>query len=457
MGKHFNISRSDLKYLINEVCRKLAYLNESMEEGGKAGHMLHPFEIDTYTFADYKQLVRDLFSTRIEKYTEKLDGMNIFATVSQDGSVRFARNKTDVRNEFGGMDTSGIEERWGGKNRDETILQAYANAYRVFTDVVSKINNPVEFFNGEGYRIYANCEVIDPIHPNVIPYPKKSLSFHGLVALSNDGLGNEVDLPDEVFDEKMSVLERLLPNVNSQYGEAQVTPEVVINIRENCDEAIERYCARIDEIEETAGVNDNTTIIDYRAKLLPEWLMNNGYEILVNNQFSDYFIKRWVYEEKNPSISQFKKVMKNSGVQNWEEILNVATAFEGGFKTDGPMKLALDEIMSPVQTFFYSLGNEVISGVENYANVGREAQVMDAYAEQLKMTQEMIRETGDLKYQSEMTRCLQKLSQLGNKYNAMEGVVFKYRGNTFKLTGSFAALNRAINIRLKIQKEKNQA
>ena len=459
MEKHFKITRNELKSLIRETIYKLSLLNESVKEGGAAGHMVHPFEIDTYTFADYKQLVRDLFSTKIEKYTEKLDGMNIFATVSQDGSVRFARNKGDIKNEFGGMDVRGMEERWGGEGKDPTILIAYENAYKIFTDVVSKIDNPVDFFNGNGYRIYANCEVIDYRHPNIISYPKISLSFHGLVAISNDGLANNVDLPDEIFDEKMSVLERLIPTVNSQYGEAQVTPEVIINIRENCDEAIEKYISYLDRIEEMAGVNDDTTIIDYRAKLLPQWLMDNGFGIILNNEFTDYFIMRWVYGKKEPNRTQYKKIMKNSGVPNWEEIYNAASAFEGDpkAKIEGRIKIAFSEIMSPVETFFYSLGNEVISGVEKCSNTGREAQVIASYAEQLKQTQELIKVTGELEYQEEMTRCLQKLAALGNKYNALEGVVFKYRGNTLKLTGSFAALNRAINIKMKIgKKQKNQ-
>jgi hypothetical protein len=42
----------------------------------------------------------------------------------------------------------------------------------------------------------------------------------------------------------------------------------------------------------------------------------------------------------------------------------------------------------------------------------------------------------------------------------MEGVVFSWRGRTFKLTGTFAALNRAINLRIdygRKYKNKNQA
>ena len=454
MGKHFSITRNQLKYLVEEVCRKLSLLNESVKEGGKAGHMYHPFEVDDFTFGDYKQLVRDLFEVNIEKFTEKLDGMNIFATVALDGSVRFARNSSDVKNEFGGMDPDGMAERWGEAGGDKTILAAYNNAYRIFTDVIQKLKDPVEFFNGDGYRIYANCEVIDQQHPNIISYPKTALSFHGLVALSNDGTGKEVDLPDEIFDKKMAALEHLLPNVKSQYGQAQVTPEVVIKIRENCENAIEKYTSLIDGIEQKYGVGDDTTIIEFRAKVLPEWLAENGYEILLNNPFTDYFIRRWVYEEKDPSITQYKKIMRNSGVQNWEDIFVTARAFEGDFKKKSPVKKVLAKIMWPLEIFFYRIGNEVIKGVEGYTNVGREKLVMDKYVEQLKQTQEMVAADGSLEFQEAMADQLFKLSMLGNEYNALEGIVFKYRGKTLKLTGSFAALNRAINIKISINNKK---
>ena len=450
MAKSFNITRNDLKYLINEVCRKMAYLNEGIREGGKAGHMSHPFEVDEYTFGDYKELVRDLFGTGIEKYTEKLDGMNIYITVDTDGTPRFARNASDTKSAFGGMNMDDIQARWSLPGKDPTVLAAYKNAYLLFSDVVKKLQDPVGFFNGNGYRIYANCEVIDPIHPNVIPYPTlgKKLSFHGLVALSNDGTAKEVDLPDDVFDQKMDFLARLFPDVKSEYGQAQITPEVVIKIREDCEQAISEYISKIDQIEQNAGVSDDTTVIGYREKMLGNWLIKNGYGKLINSQFFNYFLKRWVYGEKSPTITQFKSSMKKSGDPNWEELFSMAKYFE-----DNELKTVMEEIMEPIELFFYSLGNEVLKGVEVFSNAGQEEQVLTSYVDQLRATQEMLNATGDIEYQNEMTKFLHKLSILGNEYNALEGVVFNYKGKTLKLTGSFAALNRAINIRLQLGKK----
>ena len=450
MAKSFNITRNDIKYLINEVCRKMAYLNENMAEGGAAGHMLHPFDVDEFTFGDYKQLVNDLFSTRVEHITEKLDGMNIFATVAPNGEVRFARNSGQIKGDDAGMGIEEMEARWGGEGKDTSILDAYKNAYYLFSDAVKSLPDPVGFFNGEGYRIYANCEVIDKTHPNSVPYAKTILSFHGLLAFSTDGSGQKVEVPEE--NEKMALLKRLLPTVNSQYGGTQVTPEVVIAIREDNEETIKKYISLIDHIENYAGVNDETTLIEYRERLLVKYITDNGFGILLNNQFTNNFIRRWVYGEKQPTIVQLRKQILTSGIEGADRIFATAQQFEKEI-----LPQTMKEIMEPVENFFYNLGNEVISRCRGLANEGNENETVQELLQTLENTKEMIRQAADPELAEEMAYWLHRLATIGDKYNAAEGVVFNYRGKTMKLTGSFAALNRAINLRIKLQrKQKNQ-
>ena len=453
MKKYLNITQKDLRHIINEVCRKLSYLNESVEEGGAAGHMLHPFDVDEFTFGDYKQLVNDLFSTRVEHITEKLDGMNIFATVAQTGEIRFARNVGQIKGDDAGMGMAEMEARWGGEGKDTSILDAYKNAYNLFSDAVRSLPDPVGFFNGNGYRIYANCEVIDKTHPNSVPYANTVLSFHGIIAFSTDGSAKKIELPEEEERRKMEMLKRLLPTVNSQFGKAQVTPEVVIAIREDNQETLEKYISLVDHIEEYAGVDDETTLIQYREHLIVEYIADHGFQILLNNQFTDNFIRRWVYGEKNPTIVQLKKQILNSGIPGADKIVAAAQQFEKEVLPE-----ALKEIMEPVENFFYNLGNEVISRCKGLANEGNEGTTIEDLVQQLENTKEMIRQIDDPELTEEMAYWLHRLAVIGNKYNAAEGIVFNYKGKTMKLTGSFAALNRAINLRIKVQrKQKNQA
>ena len=442
--------------MVNMVCKRI--LSEAMSEGGTAGHMSHPFDIDEFTFGDYKQLVRDLFESKIERFTEKLDGMNIFATVDERGIVRFARNKTDLSSQFGGMDPDGMVARWGRDGQDPSIHGAYMKAYNLFNDVIERLPDPVGFFNENGCRIYANCEVIMEMHPNVILYPKDVLSFHGLAAftLNENGKAESVDLPDGILDKKMAVLEKLLPSVKSQYGEAQITPEVAIDVKDNNEKTIENFIEQIDHIEDYAEVDDNTTIIDYRAKLLPDWLATNGYEVLLNNDFTDYLLNRWVYGVKKPSISTIKTQISKSGNPNAQQICDAIVEFEGENKAGDPISYAMRDIMEPVQMFFYRLGNEIIRRCKDYTNLGREGLVLDEILRQLEDTKQLLKNSGDVELQEKMTYFLQRLSELEFKYNSMEGVVFNYRGHTFKLTGSFAALNRAINMRIDYGRKYNK-
>ena len=105
----------------------------------------------------------------------------------------------------------------------------------------------------------------------------------------------------------------------------------------------------------------------------------------------------------------------------------------------------------------YRSTNEQVAGqLDN----GIHEVVLDEILRQLAATKELIANSGDLELQNKMTDLLRKLAELEFNYNSMEGVVFSWRGRTFKLTGTFAALNRAINLRIDYGKKynnKNQA
>jgi transcriptional regulator of heat shock response len=145
--------------------------------------------------------------------------------------------------------------------------------------------------------------------------------------------------------------------------------------------------------------------------------------------------------------------MLTSGIADADKIYAAAVQFEKEVLPN-----AMKEIMEPVENFFYNLGNEVISRCQGLANEGSENEAVQELLNQLENTKQMIKQFDDPEIAEEMAYWLHRLSVIGDKYNAAEGIVFNYRGKTMKLTGSFAALNRAINLRLKVQrKQKNQA
>ena len=95
-------------------------------EGGAAGHMMHPFDDHSLTFADFKTIVRSALQGGLdfeEAPTEKTDGQNVFATV-KDGKAMFARNKGQLANP---LDLNGIIKMFTGhasKLVEETFIFA---------------------------------------------------------------------------------------------------------------------------------------------------------------------------------------------------------------------------------------------------------------------------------------------------------------------------------------------
>ena len=463
MEKSLNITRSDLKYLINEVCRKLALLNETMDEGGLYGHMQHPYDINEFTFGTLRKLVNDLFTGKISQISEKLDGMNIFATVNPKGEPKFARNSKQVDGDDAGMGIPEMEERWGGEGSDPTLLQAYVNAFHMFTDAINKLPDPVGFFNGPGYKLYANCEVLDPNHPNIIHYGKTAFSIHGLIGFATDGEGKpeRFDVPEEEEKWRMDQLRQVLPTVNSTHGLVQVTPFVALQAREDGMEMVKAFEAKIDRIEEMSGTNDKSQIIDYKKAMIVKYLVQYGLGNLLNQPFTDLFITRWAYIDKEkkekpkevqdmPGLVQIRKIVQTSGVENAKELYSAAYDFE---KTKLPK--VFSDIMSYLEDFVYELGNVAIESCQGLANAGYENETIASLADQLEIAKETIANSDDIEAGEKMAWCLKKLELLGNKINAAEGIVFNYAGHTLKLTGSFAALNKAIN-NTQGKKRKNQ-
>lgn len=465
MEKCFNISREDLKYLINETCRKLALLNETVKEGGLYGHMEHPYDINDFTFGYLRELVNDLFAGKITQMSEKLDGMNAFATVTPNGEPKFARNIEQVDGDDAGMGIPEMEERWGGEGNDPTILQAYVNAFRIFTDAVKKLPDPIAFFNGPGFKLYANCEVLDPNHPNIIHYGKTALSVHGLIGFTTNGKPERFDVPENEEGWRMEQLRQVLPTVDSTHGLVQVTPFVAIQVREDGMETVKTFEAKLDHIEEISNTTDESTIIDYKKAMIIRYLEYAGLGNILNQPFTDLFITRWAYSDKEkkekpeevqnmPNAVQIRKIVLTSGVENAKEIYAAAYEFE---KTKLPQ--VFSDLMSPLENFVYELGNAAIDACEGLANAGYEDQIIASLLDQLEAAKETVANSNDLAVGETLAWCLKKLEYLGNKINATEGIVFNYKGHTLKLTGSFAALNRAINTRMTLQRKqrKNQA
>lgn len=421
--------------------KKKRFISENVyDEGGLGGHMGYAYEFPELKFTDIFELIDDLFDARVEHVTEKLDGQNIFVTVTQDGQIRFARNGSDAINV--GFDRAGIGAKWD-KPEQAAIKGVFSNAYDTFSDYLKGIDPKI--FRMDNAQIWMNCEIINPASTNVIPYgDNKKVSVHALVAFQ-DGTKNEVDIPD--YDRRMDILKRHLEGGSSQYGGAQITPEIALRVVQDSKMLAEKFKKELNEVIILADNGYPSLTIDQWKKIRQKSIMlKSGYGELFNlGEFSGVIEKRLIddYKKEECHSNNIKKWLKANMPERFNEIVSLLANYE---KNDE--KKIIKEVMMPLEDFFVRLGTTVIENVSGYENEGIKSEVVNKLASDLEMKIEEIRSgygegTPEL---VKMTTQLKKLERAEKKLNAMEGIVFNWRGRTMKLTGCFAPLNQIMGI-----------
>lgn len=412
---------------------------EIIQEGGAGGHMMHPYDIDEFTFGQTKELIEDLFNCRIEHMTEKLDGQNAHFTISREGEVLLARKPSDLFG--GGLTLNDIRSKWPEGSVQKDIFET---AYFHCKELFDKAGIGPEFFNDGKYSFWANCEIMYGNHRNSMPYPGQPdlISVHKIRVIDTEN-NTEVNLP--ISDQKLAQLKQIFAATASSYGKTQVTPEVVMQHIDNAEKTINDFNSKLEKVMAMYGANDGTSFGEWRSQAIMSFINRGKFRVLFDNpelnSFAEILLKRFTLGEKKPTITQLTSQMKAT-------LGKEKSAYYTGLikELDEQLKKNATVFMRPLDLFFMRLGNRVIANCTGLANQGYEEQVIGQLRNSVEGVKQMlsdgapevVEKTGEVQAQ------LSRLAETGEEYNASEGVVFEYNGHTMKLTGSFAAINRLI-------------
>ena len=239
-----------------------------LTEGGAAGHMSHPYENVSLTFAKLKEMFK-LASRGFPglKVTEKLDGQNIFISYNPVTQEALAiRNKSHAR--AGGINKATLiaaltTDRPVDKRVPQNVVEAYADALTNFETVSNMV--PADFFVREdGGMVFYNAEVMDPRSPNVVDYDAQTLAVHrvGHVVVK-DG---EISKLDSAEAEKHAIqLEQILDNMADGSSMPSVRVNAINNFKDFVEkkDAYRRAISNIDSIIRDVGISHGQTIGDY--------------------------------------------------------------------------------------------------------------------------------------------------------------------------------------------------
>ena len=425
--------------------------------GGVFGHMSHIYDNPSMTFGQIKEIMTKASAGQLENVTEKTDGQNLFVSYNvQDGSVRAARNKSNLK--AGGMDADALAEKFGGRG---ALTDAFVNAFKAFEIAVNQFSDEekLELF-GPDTNIFYNAEVMDPANANVINYDTKTFLIHRAGHAEFDReTGKPVSSEKGFSEKKAGALQAALEKAQeSMKGDFKVQVNAIRQLKALGDDvALSAALKGIDKVMASAGVNDSDTIADYVIgkwrilvnKELPD-LSDQGKQLIIKRVMSDYY---GALEGDGPLKSrglETRQIVKaiNQPELN-EKVVALIKSYPQRFK----------EFIFPVESVIHRFAIAIMRAVQSayiIAAGGNEKEVARLQALVGKAI-DTIQGSGNeeameiLKPQLEKLSAIEDSGQVGAVdlsmiSSAAEGIVFDYDGHTYKFTGGFAPANQILGL-----------
>ena len=398
-------------------------------EGGAAGHMSHPFDDKSLTFGDFKRMIEAGLQGELnfeEDPTEKTDGQNLFATV-KDGQVLFARNAGQLRNP---LDLNGITKMFADHPSD-AVRNTFTMAAQDLANSLPRINQKQQEEIFKGGNSFMNMELIYSGNPNVINYDRDVIQFHGIQ--HTDGQGNVTGSDSRPARE----LAKILQDINAHIGKTftMIPPQILALRRdEDFSTKLPYFMKKIQELQARYRLNDSDEVSRYHEMWWREEIDKSFGN--VPQDVKEGLLQRWAYNNKG--AMDFRAMAKMLDAKQMEAIKQYD-------KMDAGKKYK--ENIRPFEDLFLEFGSVVLKNASNFLAASPSAE-MQRLHNQIRTEAEKIKTSGGEAQIAKVEAELARLNRIGGIESIIpsEGLVFKYNGKIYKLTGTFAAINQLMGI-----------
>ena len=399
--------------------------NESiLTEGGAYGHMSHPFDDMDLTFGDLKNIITGALTGNLELTREKTDGQAL-AISWKKGRLIAARNKGHLAN--AGANAMGIEDvasKFAGRGG---LTDAYNFAMKDLSAAIQSLSEPQrkKIFN-EG-QCFMNLEVIWPTSVNVIPYGQALLVFHNTTCY--DEKGSAVGADQSAAGKLAGMIKQVNADVQSKYT-IKGPPVTKLPKNEDLSAKQGKYLSKLQKLQSEFSLSNNDGVSEYHQA----WWTNfiDKANVQLQKFEKDALIKRWAFGDKSFRLNS----ISDKEAQQWaieNDKVNVIKQQK--------------ENVKQFEEIFLGVGADVLEFMGSVLTVNPDAAVADMKG-RLESIAEKVRGSGDVSKIAKLKMELQRLASIGGKDKIVpnEGIVFVYKGNTYKLTGTFAPLNQILGI-----------
>jgi phosphopantetheine adenylyltransferase len=403
---------------------KSSAFKESLNEGGAYGHMSHPFDDMDLTFGDLKKIIKGALTGNLELTREKTDGQAL-AISWKNGRLIAARNKSHLQNAgVGAMGIEDVASKFGGRGG---LTDAYNFAMRDLTAAISGLSEAQRKKIFDEGKCFMNLEVIWPTSVNVIPYGQALLVFHNTTCY--DEKGSAIGANQGAATMLAGMIKQVNADVQSKYT-IQGPPVTELPKKEELSSKQTKYLTQLQKIQFQFQLSDKDGVSEYHQAWWEDFV--NKSKVKLQKLEKEALVRRWAFGDKSFRLN----TIADKDAQSWaieNDKVNVA-------------KQQKDNVRQ-FEEIFLGVGADVLSFMGSVLTVNPDAAVRNM-KDRLKSTAEKVRGSGDVSKIAKLKMELSRLASIGGKDKIVpnEGIVFVYKGNTYKLTGTFAPLNQILGI-----------
>jgi len=398
-------------------------------EGGAYGHMNHPFDVEmNLTFGDLKAIIKGALNGNLELAREKTDGQALAISWRDDRGLIAARNKSHLKNKGAeALTIKGVADKFANRGG---LTDAYNFAMKDLESAIkglSKAQRDKIFQQGASFM---NLEVIYPTSVNVIPYDQPLLVFHNTTEYNEEGEG--IGANQSAARILAGMIKQINKDVQSNYT-IQGPPVTELPKSQKLSAQQSKFESMLKKLQSEFKLKDSDGVADYHQAWWEQWVDKNSPETLTNKEKMG-LVKRWAFNDKGFRLDN--KNIESDKVLQW--VKKVDKLDRDKISKENTMKF---------EEIFLGVGAEVLSFMSSVLAANPDKAVRDMKKE-LDTTIKAVQKSGDPKKIEKLRLELERLARLGGKEKIVpnEGIVFVYKGNTYKLTGAFAPLNQILGL-----------
>jgi len=405
-------------------------INESnmLMEGGAYGHMNHPFDTEiNLTFGQLKDIVNRALEGNLEFTREKTDGQAL-AVSWVNGRLVAARNKGHLKNSGeNALDIKAVADKFAGRGELE---KAYNFAMKDLSDSIKSLSSKQREKIFKGGSCFMNLEVIYPTSVNVIPYGQPLLVLHGTMEYDENGvaIGENADAGRILA----GMIKQINKDVQNNYT-IQGPPVIKLPKSQQLSSKKGKYTSQISKLQKEFGLKDTDGVAEYHQEWWKQWITKNSPTTLDNKTLMG-LVKRWAFMDKKFRLD--KKNIADEKTLIWAKKID----------SQDQKKISKDNLMK-FENIFLGVGADVLEFTSSVLTVNPDEAVR-SIKKRIDKTIKDVKKSGDPKKIEKLKLELKRLQSIGgpSKIVPNEGIVFQYKGNTFKLTGAFASVNQLLGI-----------